>query len=60
MPHWALCLVYDSINDTNLKISADPNTTFFDLMTTRDINILTAVGKLNLYMIVQKHKDFTF
>ena len=27
-------LMYDCINDTNLKISADTNTTFFDLMTT--------------------------
>ena len=37
--------MYDSINDTNLKISADPNTTYFDLMTTQYINILKAVGK---------------
>ena len=37
--------MYDSINDTNLKSSADPNTTFFDLMITQDINILKAVGK---------------
>ena len=29
--------MYDSINDTNLKISADPNTTYFDLMTTQKI-----------------------
>ena len=38
--------MYDNINDTNLKISTDPNTTFFDLMTTQDINILKAVWKL--------------
>ena len=37
--------MYDSINDTNLKISTDPNTTFFDLMTTQDINVLKAVEK---------------
>ena len=37
--------MYDSINDTNLKISADSNTTFFDLMTSQDINVLKAVGK---------------
>ena len=37
--------MYGSINDTNLKISADPNTTFFNLMITQDMNILKAVGK---------------
>ena len=37
--------MYDSFNDTNFKIRADPNTTFFDLMTIQDINILKAVGK---------------
>ena len=38
-------IIYGSINDTNLKVSADPNTTFFDLLTAQDINILKAVGK---------------
>ena len=36
--------MYGSINDTNLKISADPNITFFELMTTY-INILKAAAK---------------
>ena len=45
-------IMYDSINDTNVKISVGPNTTFFDLMTIlRNKHFKKLLG--NLYKIVQ-------
>ena len=45
--------MHNSVNDTNLKISTDPNTTFFDLMTSQDRNVKLLE---NVYKTVKKHK----
>ena len=46
--------MHDSVNDTNLKISTDPNTKFFDLMTRQDRNVKLLENLLE--KTVQKHK----